>query len=41
MTSTDITDTADPSLITSDREKDGTEGGSSQNSFGGGWPPTD
>ena len=41
MTSTDITDTADPSLITSDKEKDGTDGGNSQNNFGGGWPPTD
>ena len=41
MTSTDITDTADPSLITSESEKDGTEGGNSQNNFGGGCPPTD
>ena len=41
MTRADITDTEDPFLTVSEREKEGRESGSCQDSLGGGFPPTE
>ena len=41
MTRADITDLEDPLLTVSASEKEGRESGSCQESFGGGFPPTE
>ena len=41
MTRADITDMEDPLLTVSDSEKQGRESGRCQESFGGGFPPTE